>query len=380
MLNPGDLNAQWPALRAGDVVHLNPGRYTGGAITLSVEGTSADPVRIVKTPGTVGKVVFDGQDSVAHLFNITGAHIEIGGQSIGAGWEPDLVIEDYTYAGIRIRDEANDLHLHHIHFLDIGTSVGGSNGFGVRMNGHRVVFEYNRIEDPAADALQAETGGGTDIADWTIRYNYGHNRSDNGRWAWNAASHADFVQIQQGPARDLVIHDNLLVGYTNALLLGDSWGSVTDVTMRDNFVLFEANGVSTSSKGDLSGTWIIEDNHFVLYELDGVDGGGRTAVKLENTGGGTATVSCNVLHGELDLVNVSIDASVALTTADNLASGRTHSLEEIDVADAALGYTMAHARDLSRITPLTGPRAGASCTQGASFTNPAGHLAHLGLD
>ena len=370
-LKPGNINDILPQLQAGDVVFLDPGEYTGGEITLSTSGTADRPIHILKTPGSSGKVVFNGQNSRNHLFNITGDYIHVGGTQIAAGWEPDFVIRDYTYAGLRIRQSASNLRIHHIHFLDIGGNTGGSSGYAVRFNGQNVLFEYNRIEDPSADGLQVETGEGVNIDNWVIRYNYGSNRlSSSGQWAWNAASHADFIQIQRGPAKNIEIYGNLMLGYTNALLLGDSWGSASNVTVRDNFIIYEGNGVSTQSRGDVNGIYTIENNHLLLYIEDGVDGGGRSAILLNDTGGSeNVSVRCNVFYGAVDTINVSIDSSVDMSSAHNVETGNTTSFDEINSTYQDLGYSMRNARDLDGISRLSGPVGGADCTQGASFAS-----------
>jgi hypothetical protein len=372
-LTPGNLSERWPDLEPGDVVHLDPGRYTGGDITLSAAGTAEEPVKILKTPGSSGDVVFDGQGRHNHLFNITGSHIEFGGSAIGDGWRPDLRLENYTYAGLRMRKEANNIHIHHVHFRETGS-------FGVRFNGQNVLFEYNRIEDPDADALQVETGGGVDVRNWTIRYNYGSNRlSDDGPWAFNAANHADFVQIQRGPASDVTVHGNLLVGYTNALLVGDSWGSATTVEVTDNFIVFEANGISTQSRGNLDGTYLISHNHLVMYQVDGVDGGGRSAILLNDTdGSGQATIACNVFYGAKNDINTNIDGTIDVRPEGNLATGRTTSMSEVEPTVVDLGYGMEGARDLSGIHTLNSVQADTSCSkpQGAPFSSVGEHLGY----
>ncbi|MEM9775909.1 MAG: hypothetical protein AAF902_15135 [Chloroflexota bacterium] len=380
-LQPGNISSRWPNIRSGDTICLNPGTYTGGGIDLDTDNSASNPMRIIKTPGTSGTVVFDGDPSIDHLFYIYGSHIEIGGSTINPGWLPDMVIKEYD-RGIRMNKSANDIHIHHIHFLDLGENVGGSEGFAVRMNGHDVIFEYNRIEDPAADALQAETSGGTDIANWVIRYNYGHNRSDNGKYAFNAKSHSDFVQIQRGSARDIQVYGNLLIGYTNTLLLGDSWGSVTNVSVTNNFILFEANGISSSSKGNAKGTYTIENNHFVRFGPDNDSQTSNSAILISSTNNVQTNISCNVFHGEPPKPNaqpgtqgikVSISGSYSMNSANNVESGQTSSFSEISSSTANLGYSMANARDLSNISTLNNPVNGGNCTQGASFASVNEH-------
>ena len=375
-LTPGNLNSMWPNLKAGDVVFLDPGQYSGGEITLSVEGTSQNPVHILKTPGKEGKVVINGGSSLNHLFNITGSHIKIGGTQVGPGWEPDFVIQNYGFAAIRMRQTANDIRLHHIHFLDIGSSPGGSNGFAVRGNGQNVIFEFNRIEDPASDVIQVETSGGVNLRNWVVRYNYGSNRltSSGQQWAWNAASHADFMQIQSGPASDIEIYGNLMIGYTNALILGDSWGTASDVTIRDNLIVYEGNGINSQSKGDVDGTYLIENNHLIMYIVDGVDGGGRSAIYFNDRGGDeNVTIRCNIFYGAVDSINVYLDNSIPVTSDHNVETGATSSFDEINSSYVDLGYSMGNARDLSGINKLSAPVAGGDCVQGASFASVNEH-------
>ncbi|MEM7800444.1 MAG: malectin domain-containing carbohydrate-binding protein, partial [Chloroflexota bacterium] len=376
-LTPGNINGQWPSLQAGDVVFLNPGTYTGGDINLSANGSSESPIHILKTPGTSGKVIFDGQYDHGTLFKITGSHIHLGGTQLTSGWETDFVIKNYDYAGVRLYREANDLRIHHIEFVDNGTNF---NGFGIRVNGQNVVIEYNRFEDNAADAIQAETGsGGTDIQNLIIRYNYGYNRlADGQNWAWNARAHTDFLQVQSGSAAGIEIYGNLIVGFTNALLLGDSWGSVTDVSVRNNFIVFEANGVSSSSKGDTSGSYVIEHNHLVIYQVDGVDGGGRSGILLKDRGDSeTVTIRCNIFYGVVDSNNVNIDSSVDRSSEYNIETGNTSSFDEINSTQIDLGYSMSDARDLSNVYALSDPLDGASCTQGAPFSSIDEHISYI---
>lgn len=372
-LQPGNLNNMWPDLKAGDVVFLNPGEYTGGNITISASGTASAPIHILKTPGTGGQVIIKGSSSQNHLFNVTGDYIHIGGTQIYPGWIPDFVIEGYAYAGIRIRAGATNLRIHHIHFLNVGGT--DSNGHAVRANGKNVLFEFNRIEDPAADALQVETAGGVDMEDWTIRYNYGSNRlSNQGQWAWNAVAHADFLQLQNRPANGLHIYDNLLLGYTNGLILGGSWGGASDVIIENNIILFEANGITTLTRGDVDGTWTIENNHFLIYQEDGVDGGGRNGILLNDKGGDEdVNINCNVFFGGIETIRIHIDDTVPTNSNHNIHTGLHHDFVEINSSELDLGYSMANARDLSGITKLTQPLAGADCVQGASFDSIESH-------
>ncbi|MEM7800004.1 MAG: malectin domain-containing carbohydrate-binding protein [Chloroflexota bacterium] len=374
-LTPGNINSKWPNLKAGDIVYLDPGNYTGGDINLSVNASANNPVIIQKTPGTSGKVVFDGRYSNNTLFRITGSHIQIGGTQVEQGWEPDFVVRRYDYAGIRMYNQANDIRIHHINFIDNGES----NGFGIRINGQNVIIEYNRFEDNAADAMQAETGsGGTNIDNMIIRYNYGYNRTNGNPWAWNAGMHTDFVQIQRGSTRNMQIYGNMMIGFTNALLLGDSWGSVTNVTVKNNFILYEANGVSSSSKGNTSGTYVIENNTIGMYQVDGVDGGGRHVILLRDRGArGNASIRCNVFFGIRSSVNTAIDSGVSVSSSNNIETGNTTSFSEISSTQVNLGYTMGNARDLSGIYTLRSPEAGADCTQGAPFSSLEEHYAYI---
>ncbi len=384
--NTGDWVDQVNNLAAGDTLCLDPGTYTGGSIKLSTNASASNPMIITKNPAKSGKVIFDGQNSQHHLFDITGSHIQVGGTQIAPGWEPDMVIKNYGNSGLLMSIEANDIRIHHIHFLDIGTSLGGDTGFAVRFNGHNGLFEYNRLEDMFADGLQPRTtdeGKNVDIDNWTIRYNYGHNRSDNGLWAWNAVSHADFIQVHKGPASNINIYGNMMVGYTNPVLLGDSWGSVHNATVENNFMLFEGNGVSTQAGGNISGDYKINNNHLVVFQVDGIDGGGLSAILLNDTGGGEhAEIHCNVFYGEKEgfdkngnrvRINTNIDGSISVSSSDNIKSGVTGLFEQINSSTADMGYSLAHARDLNGITTLTGPVNGGNCVQGAKFTSVDEH-------
>lgn len=375
-----NLNSKWPStLRAGDVVFIDPGTYTGGEITLNVEGTASNPVRILKTPGSSGKVIIDGGYSTSkrNLFRIYGAHIEIGGSQIYSNWETDFVIQRFDFAGMRLAGSANDLHIHHITFKDNGNSLGGSEGFGIRINGQNNLIEKNAFIDNASDAMQGDNLGGTNIQNLTVRQNYGYNRELTGKnWAWNAASHADFMQVQVGPASGLVAEDNLIIGFTNPFILGGSYGSMRDVTIRNNFILFESNAVSTrDTSGNIEGRWTVEQNTFVIHTRE--SGSGYALFLRNRDNDGEAVFSCNIMYGFIDSVGLHIDSSVKEINYDhNIRTGKTSSYSEINSSYANLGYSMGanDARTLTGISSLSGPVNGAPCTQGASFASIAEHL------
>ncbi|MEM7803136.1 MAG: malectin domain-containing carbohydrate-binding protein, partial [Chloroflexota bacterium] len=235
------------------------------------------------------------------------------------------------------------------------------------------LIEYNRFEDNRADAMQVETRDGVNFANVTIRYNYGHNRIGSGGFSWNAGIHTDFIQIHRGPSRNINIYGNLIVAFTNPLLLGDSWGSPTNANIRDNFITFESNAISTNSRGNVEGTYNISNNTVALYDRES---GSAAGILLNNPDSdGTANVNCNVFFGATDNLTIDIDGSVDVNGGDNVRTGRvSDSHKEITSEFSDLGWTMSDSADLSGISRLTSPQNGASCTQGASCASVSEHL------
>ncbi|MEM7799741.1 MAG: hypothetical protein AAF633_11170, partial [Chloroflexota bacterium] len=152
---------------------------------------------------------------------------------------------------------------------------------------------------------------------------------------------------------------------------GDSWGSPTTINVRDNLILFESNGISTNSRGNIEGVWNIANNTLVMRTRES---GGGNAILLNNQDrDGVANIDCNLIYGAKDAPTVDIDGSVEVNSDSNVHTGRLNNADAIESEYVDLGFSMSDARDLSGINVLEEPAGSGTCRQGASFASVEEH-------
>ena len=185
-------------------------------------------------------------------------------------------------------------------------------------------------------------------------------------YAWNWRGHSDVIQIQAAECDNLVIEDNFVIGCTNGFLLGDRWGSVANVSMRNNFVWFESNGVSAHSRGNIptGGRWEIANNTFLLMELDPDSQESGNAIFTR--GDGDVYINNNFSYGLLDTIRLSAEGRTVAGTG-NYAAGKHVGFDSLGVAEVRPDWMPINARDLEAIGEF--PHAG------SNFWDHGSHLA-----
>ena len=254
----------WSVMRPGDIVELDGGAggmtYSSSQIAPTVNGAAGAPItiRVSTQTGHNGPVtLFGGRSTLlpycgqtSYTFQTSGVQaigINLNGRAYitvdGGKWH-GLHVYGYNKFGVELQG-SNHIILRNLEINDNGTASNSTGSWepdqeGIHLAGDNNLVERADIYDNGQDSLQSSG----DFSNFTLAWSYLHaTRTDPSGNLWNACRHVDGIQVWSGSPSGLTVHDSIISGGMQGLLLGDTNGLVNNVYVY-NTLLFGASNAN----------------------------------------------------------------------------------------------------------------------------------------
>ena len=259
---PNKIN--WSVIKPGDVVELDGGTggvtYSNSQIAPTVNGTASAPItiRVSKQAGHNGPVtLFGGRSTLlpycgqtSYSYQTSGVQtigINMSGRAYitvdGGKWH-GLHVYGYNKHGVELSG-SDHVTISNVEINDNGTASNSSGSWqpdqeGVHLAGTNNVLKLADVHDNGQDSLQSSGDFGNFVLSWSYLHS---TRKDPKGNLWNACRHVDGIQVWKGSPSGLTVHDSIISGGMQGLLLGDASGMVNNVNIY-NVLFFGTSNAS----------------------------------------------------------------------------------------------------------------------------------------